>query len=106
MQSLGPPVSRRRVTNTLDMMKRAEGADGASDPRATDLRKRAWKEYDDAKAYAADGDNGHASTALARALADATLALALAEKRQLEQQIAQMDTRIAELRRPAPGARP
>ncbi len=92
--SSGVPVTRRQVTDALDSIKRAEAHDGARDPRATELRTAAWKEYDEAKQYAADGNNAHANSMLARAQADADLAEKLAEKFILVNQLAEATERL------------
>ncbi len=102
-QGVGPAISRKRVTATLELMKRAEAADGAADPHAKDLRKLAWTEYDDAKTFAAAGDNDRASSMLARTEADAALAVLLAEKFVLVQQTAETVARVDELKRKPPG---
>ena len=103
----GPPISRKRVTDTLAMIKRAEEHDGARDERATELRAFSWKEYDDAKKAAADGDNTRASTGLARAEIDAELAVALSDKFIAVAQAADLEARVKAAKvGPPPGKAP
>jgi hypothetical protein len=87
-------ISQKRVTDILAVLKAAEAHDGARDARATELRALAWKQYDEAKRYAAEGNNGKASSLLARVEADAALAVARAERFVAEEQAAALAARV------------
>ncbi|MFZ5890395.1 MAG: DUF4398 domain-containing protein [Myxococcota bacterium] len=94
----GAAVPQEKLTSAQAALKGAEVAGAAEDPQAALYLKLAREELDKANALVADSKNEEAARILDRSLADAELALAMANEAHQKREAAQAKEQAEELK--------